>query len=31
MKFKIKNTFKKARAGVLQTKYGDIETPVFGV
>ena len=29
MKFKIKNTFKKARAGVLQTKYGDIETPVF--
>ena len=29
MKFKIKNTFKKARAGILQTKYGDIETPVF--
>ena len=29
MKFKIKNTFKKARAGILSTKYGEIETPVF--
>ena len=29
MKFIIKNTFKKARAGILSTKYGEIETPVF--
>ncbi|MBV68663.1 MAG: tRNA guanosine(34) transglycosylase Tgt [Pelagibacterales bacterium] len=29
MKFIIKSTFKKARAGILSTKYGEIETPVF--
>ncbi len=29
MKFEIKSVFKKARAGVLHTKFGKIETPVF--
>ncbi len=29
MKFKINSTFRKARAGILYTKYGKIETPVF--
>ncbi len=29
MKFEIKSTFKKARTGVLHTKYGKVETPVF--
>ncbi len=29
MKFEINNTFKKARAGTLHTKYGKIKTPVF--
>ena len=29
MKFEIQNTFKKARAGILHTKYGEIQTPVF--
>ena len=29
MKFEINKTFKKARAGVLHTKYGKSETPVF--
>ena len=29
MKFEIKNKFKKARAGILHTKFGKIETPVF--
>ena len=29
IKFEIKNTFNKARAGVLHTKHGIIETPVF--
>ncbi len=28
-KFKIINTFKKARAGILSTKFGEIKTPVF--
>ena len=29
MKFEINKTFKKARTGVLHTKYGKITTPVF--
>ncbi|MDC3023907.1 tRNA guanosine(34) transglycosylase Tgt [Alphaproteobacteria bacterium] len=29
MKFEIQNTFEKARAGILHTKYGEIQTPVF--
>ena len=29
MKFEIQNTFKKSRTGVLHTKYGKIQTPVF--
>ena len=29
IKFEIKNTYKKARVGVLHTKHGIVETPVF--
>ncbi|MBF96307.1 MAG: Queuine tRNA-ribosyltransferase [Alphaproteobacteria bacterium MarineAlpha9_Bin4] len=29
IKFEISNTFNKARAGIIKTKYGKIETPVF--
>jgi len=29
MKFKVINTFKKARTGLLKTRFGEIKTPVF--